>query len=51
MNKTDIENRIKGLNEYMLSDKVVISINGSYTDVTETAVYDFMEFLQKSMRI
>lgn len=44
-------NKCASENEYMLSDKVVISINGSYTDVTETAVYDFMEFLQKSMRI
>lgn len=38
-------------NEYMLPEKVVISINGNYTDVTMTAVCDFMDFLQKSMHI
>ncbi len=38
-------------NEFMLSDKVVISVNGVYTDVTETAVNDFMDFLQKSMNV
>ena len=44
-------NRSVNDNEYMLPDKLQISIHGSYTDVTETAVRDFIDFLQKSMHI
>lgn len=38
-------------NEYMLADAVVIGVLGAYTDVTETAVYDYIDYLQKSMHI
>ena len=37
--------------EYILPDTVVIGILGSYTDVTETAVYDYIDYLQTSMHI
>ncbi len=37
--------------EYMIPDVAVISVKGTYTDVTETAVYDYIDYLQKSMHI
>ena len=37
--------------EYIIPDTAVISISGSFTDVTKTAVYDFIDYLQKSMHI
>ncbi len=38
-------------NEYILPDTVVIGVAGKYTDVTTTAVYDFIDYLYKSMHI
>ncbi len=46
----DITRTVKE-NEYILPDKVVIGVLGKYTDVTTTAVYDFIDYLQKSMHI
>lgn len=38
-------------NEYELSQSPVISIDGAFSDVTETAVRDFADFLNRSMGI
>ena len=46
----DITRTVKE-NEYIFPDKVVIGVLGKYTDVTTTAVYDFIDYLQKSMHI
>ncbi len=43
--------RVAQENEYILPDTVVIGVLGTYTDVTETAVYDYIDYLQKSMHI
>ncbi len=43
--------RIAKENEYILPDATVIGLLGNFTDVTETAVYDFIDYLQKSMHV
>ena len=53
IHEKDVRNTKRGVmdGEYILPDSVVIGVLGTYTDVTETAVYDYIDYLQTSMHV
>lgn len=53
IHEKDVRNKERGVKdgEYIIPDAMVIGVCGNFTDVTETAVYDYIDYLQKSMCI
>ena len=53
IHEKDVRNMVRSAkeNEYQIPDTAVIGVIGKYTDVTTTAVYDFIDYLYKAMHI